>query len=85
MRGFRFKTKTNNGLLCRYEIHCKDETQDLAIIKLILSKEDINYGFKCIKKSKWGNIYLQVMTIKYGSMATITKELFQPLNLLTNE
>jgi hypothetical protein len=85
MRGFSFKSKTNSGLLCRYEVHCYDEKKDVAIIKLILSKEDIKCGFQCIRQTKWGNLYMQVTTLKYNSIAAICHQIFEPLNPQSNE
>ena len=80
MRGFMFRSKTNSGHSAKFYIFCKDENKDLAIVKLIFTKELISSEFQCVKVSKWGNLYCQIFTIKYDSFATICKETFRPLN-----
>lgn len=80
-RGFSFKSTTIDTKICHFSIIIEDSAAALMIVKNILSKEDITHlGFKLIRETKWGNVYQQVMSLKFNSLATITAGVFQPLN-----
>jgi hypothetical protein len=80
-RGFTFKSKLIDGRICHYSVIVEDSEEALMIVKNILSKEDITHlGFKLIKETKWGDVYQQVMSLKFNSLVSITAGVFQPLN-----
>ena len=73
------RTKTNSGDFCKQTlrlIYPIDETQDpyLAIEKLILSEQSETfkeYGFKELKTFKGKGLYLQIFSIKIGTLSQI--------------